>query len=175
MNQDLNLFVEKIYSDVIVPKRMTLEDTGMDLHAHSFKVIYEHFGSNGERKVSDKIIEDLNKDRFIELSYMERVLIGTGLKVTVGTPGYDIQIRPRSGLALKQGITVCNTPGTIDLNYKDELCVILINLSRANQQISLGDRIAQLVVAPVELPKVEVVPHLPTTEDRGGGFGSTGA
>lgn len=175
MNKELTLFVEKIYADAVIPKRVPTEtETGMDLCAYDFKCIYQHFGSNGERKVTDKILEDLNKERFIQISYLERVLIGTGLRVTIGTPGYDVQIRPRSGLALKQGITVCNTPGTIDVNYKDELCVILINLSRANQIIKLGDRIAQLVVAPCELPTVEVVPYLPTTDDRGGGFGSSG-
>lgn len=175
MNQNLTLFVEKIHNDAIVPKRMSENDTGIDLYAYDFKQIYQHFGSNGERLVHDKILADLNKEGLIQLSYLERVLIGTGLKVTIGTPGYDVQVRPRSGLALKQGITVLNTPGTIDLNYKDELCVILINLSRANQIIKLGDRIAQLVVAPMELPSVEVVPMLPVSmKDRGGGFGHTG-
>lgn len=174
MNKDLTLFVEKMYSDAIEPKRATPNDSGMDVYAHSFKAIYQHFGSNGERKVHKSVLEVLNKDRLIEVSYLERVLVGTGLKATVGTLGYDLQVRPRSGLALKQGLTILNTPGTIDIDYKDEICVILINLSRANQVIKLGERIAQLVVAPVEIPKVEVVPYLPSRNNRGGGFGSTG-
>jgi dUTP pyrophosphatase len=174
MNKDLTLFIEKIDKDSVIPDRATPNDTGIDLVAHSFKRVYQNFGGNGERLVEGKLLESAIYDKAITLSHFERVLIGTGLKVTIGTPGYDIQIRPRSGLALKKGLTVLNTPGTIDVNYKDELCVILVNLSRADQEIKLGERIAQLVVAPCELPKIEVVPHLPTLEDRGGGFGSTG-
>lgn len=175
MIQNLTLFVVKIYPDAISPKRASEGSSGLDVYAHSFKKIYQHFGSNGEREVHTRILEQCNNDKMIEISYLERVMIGTGLRVTTGTLGYDIQVRPRSGLALKHGLTVLNTPGTIDLDYKDELCVILINLSRANQVIRLGDRIAQLVIAPVELPLIEVVTDLPTPlEDRGGGFGSSG-
>lgn len=174
MSKDLKLFIEKIYEDAIEPKRMTDESSGLDVYAHSFIKIYQHFGSNGEREVHKDILKQINDEKYIEISYMERVLIGTGLKMTTSAPGYDIQVRPRSGLALKKGLTVLNTPGTIDGDYRDEVGIILINLSRSNQVIKLGDRIAQIVVAPVEQPKIEVVPSLPEKKNRGGGYGSTG-
>lgn len=102
-----------------------------------------------------------------------RALVPTGLFVEIPL-GYEIQIRPRSGLAIKQGITCLNTPGTIDADYRGEVKVILINLSLEPQTIHPGDRIAQMV-----LQKVEQIQWVPTTEltssDRGaGGFGSTG-
>lgn len=174
MSKDLKLFIEKMYEDAIVPKRMTDDSSGVDVYAHSFLKIYNHFGSNGEREVHKDVLKRVNDDKSVEISYMERILIGTGLKMTTGTPKYDIQVRPRSGLALKKGLTVLNAPGTIDNDYTDEVGVILINLSRSNQIIKLGDRIAQIVVAPVEQPKIEVVASLPTKTDRGGGYGSTG-
>jgi dUTP pyrophosphatase len=174
MNTDLTLFIEKIYPDAVAPQRMTPNDTGIDVYAHNFKKVYQHFGGNSEREVNGDVLKQSVYDGAIELAHLERALVGTGIKATVGTPGYDLQVRPRSGLALKQGLTVLNTPGTIDLNYRDELCVIVINLSRAVQEVKLGGRIAQLVVAPVELPQIEVVPILPGLSDRGGGFGSTG-
>src|SRR5574343_180867 len=103
----------------------------------------------------------------------ERVLVPTGLFVEIPL-GYEIQIRPRSGLAIKQGITCLNTPGTIDADYRGEIKVILINLSGEEQTIQPGDRIAQMV-----LQKVEQIQWVPATElaasDRGaGGFGRTG-
>lgn len=102
-----------------------------------------------------------------------RALVPTGLFVEIPL-GYEIQIRPRSGLAIKQGITCLNTPGTIDADYRGEIKVILINLSSEQQILQPGDRIAQMV-----LQKVEQIQWVPTTElassDRGaGGFGSTG-
>lgn len=102
-----------------------------------------------------------------------RVLVPTGLFVEIPL-GYEIQIRPRSGLAIKQGITCLNTPGTIDADYRGEIKVILINLSSEPQTLMPGDRIAQMV-----LQKVEQIQWVPATElaasDRGaGGFGSTG-
>jgi len=107
------------------------------------------------------------------LQPMARDLVPTGLFVEIPL-GYEIQIRPRSGLAIKQGITCLNTPGTIDADYRGEIKVILINLSSEQQILQPGDRIAQMV-----LQKVEQIQWVPTTElassDRGaGGFGSTG-
>lgn len=104
---------------------------------------------------------------------MARDLVPTGLFVEIPL-GYEIQIRPRSGLAIKQGITCLNTPGTIDADYRGEIKVILINLSAEPQTIQPGDRIAQMV-----LQKVEQIQWVPSTElgasERGaGGFGSTG-
>ena len=90
------------------------------------------------------------------------------------TEGYEIQVRPRSGLAIKQGITCLNSPGTVDADYRGELKVVLINLSVENQTIHPGDRIAQLVVAEVAKAKWNLVSTINDTERGGGGFGSTG-
>ena len=109
----------------------------------------------------------------IVLSPMERALVPTGLFVEL-TEGYEIQVRPRSGLAIKQGITCLNSPGTVDADYRGELKVILINLSVENQTIYSGDRIAQLVVAEVAKAKWNNVESINETERGAGGFGSTG-
>jgi dUTP pyrophosphatase len=104
---------------------------------------------------------------------MQRALVSTGLFVEL-TEGYEIQVRPRSGLAIKQGITCLNSPGTVDADYRGELKVILINLSGENQEIHSGDRIAQLVVASVAKAEWNLVEHINETERGTGGFGSTG-
>ncbi|TDO26945.1 dUTP diphosphatase [Sediminibacterium goheungense] len=103
----------------------------------------------------------------------ERTLIPTGLFVAIPR-GYEIQIRPRSGLAIKQGITCLNTPGTIDADYRGEIKVILINLSTEAQTIQPGDRIAQMVLQKIEQLQWQAVETLDTTERGTGGFGSTG-
>ncbi len=102
-----------------------------------------------------------------------RAAVGTGLAVAI-PPGYEIQVRPRSGLALKHGISVPNTPGTVDSDYRGELKVILINHSQDNFTIQRGDRIAQLVVSPVTLAVWDEVEELDDTTRGSGGFGSTG-
>ena len=102
-----------------------------------------------------------------------RHAVATGLAVAIPA-GYEIQVRPRSGLALKHGITVPNTPGTIDSDYRGELKVILINLSHEPFTIARGDRVAQLVLAPVVQAAWDEVADLNTTERGAGGFGSTG-
>ena len=102
-----------------------------------------------------------------------RHAVGTGFAVAI-PPGYEIQVRPRSGLALKHGITVPNAPGTIDSDYRGELKVILANLSDDNFPIQRGDRIAQLVLAPVTLAAWDEVEDLDSTARGEGGFGSTG-
>ncbi len=102
-----------------------------------------------------------------------RQAVGTGLAVAI-PPGYEIQVRPRSGLALKHGISVPNTPGTIDSDYRGELKVILINHSDDNFAVQRGDRIAQLVVSPVTLARWHEVEELDSTQRGEGGFGSTG-
>jgi dUTP pyrophosphatase len=106
------------------------------------------------------------------LGPLERQLIPTGLYIQL-PEGYEAQVRPRSGLALKHGITVCNTPGTVDADYTGEVGVILINLSNEKFVINPGDRIAQLVVAKHERVEWNEVKELTKTE-RNGGFGSTG-
>lgn len=102
-----------------------------------------------------------------------RHAVATGFAVAI-PPGYEIQVRPRSGLALKHGITVPNTPGTIDSDYRGEVKVILINHSPDNFTIQRGDRIAQLVVSPVTLARWDEVEELDETMRGAGGFGSTG-
>ena len=102
-----------------------------------------------------------------------RHAIATGLALAI-PPGYEVQVRPRSGLALKHGISVPNTPGTIDSDYRGELKVILINLSAAPFAVHRGDRIAQLVLAPVTRAAWEEVDELDQTARGEGGFGSTG-
>ncbi len=107
------------------------------------------------------------------LSPMERALVPTGLFVEL-TDGYEIQVRPRSGLALKQGITCLNSPGTVDSDYRGELKVILINLSIENQTIHSGDRIAQIVFAEVVKSKWNLTDQINETARGTGGFGHTG-
>ena len=103
----------------------------------------------------------------------ERFAVPTGLFFEIPN-GYEIQIRPRSGLALNNGVTLLNAPGTIDSDYRGEVKVILINLGEKNFEIHNGDRIAQMVVAPVVQCKFEITNELSSTERGSGGFGSTG-
>ncbi|MCR5408845.1 MAG: dUTP diphosphatase [Bacteroidales bacterium] len=107
------------------------------------------------------------------LGSLERKLIPTGLYIAL-PKGYEAQVRPRSGLALKHGITVLNTPGTIDADYRGEICVILVNLSSEPFLINPGERIAQMVIAKHETAEWEVVESLDETARGAGGFGSTG-
>ncbi len=109
----------------------------------------------------------------IVLSPLERQLIPTGLFVAIPM-GYEIQIRPRSGLAFKHGITVLNTPGTIDADYRGEIKVLLVNLSNEPFSIEPGERIAQMVLAKHETLSWKTTEELPSTERGAGGFGSTG-
>lgn len=103
----------------------------------------------------------------------ERVLIPTGLFIDL-IRGFELQIRPRSGLALKYGITVLNAPGTIDANYRDEIKVILVNHGQEDFTVNNGDRIAQMVLAKVEKLFFDEVSEIDRRDDRGGGFGHTG-
>jgi dUTP pyrophosphatase len=109
----------------------------------------------------------------IELRPMERRLVPTGLFMAL-PPGFEAQVRPRSGLAIKHGITVLNTPGTIDADYRGEVCVILINLSDEPFIIADGERIAQMVIARHEQAEWEPVEALSETERGAGGFGHSG-
>lgn len=114
-----------------------------------------------------------NLDSPIELQPMQRALIPTGLRIAL-PPGYEAQVRPRSGLALKHGITVLNTPGTIDADYRGEIGIILINLGSQPFTITDGERIAQMVIARHEQPQLIPVTILDTTERGEGGFGHSG-
>jgi dUTP pyrophosphatase len=102
-----------------------------------------------------------------------RALIPAGFSLAVPS-GYEVQVRPRSGLALRSGITLLNTPGTIDADYRGAVGIIMINLGEQPFTVRRGERIAQMVVAPVARASFEAVEALPDTERGGGGFGSTG-
>jgi dUTP pyrophosphatase len=112
-------------------------------------------------------------DTALALQPLERHLIPTGLFVEI-PEGYEIQIRPRSGLAVKQGITCLNTPGTIDSDYRGEIKIILINLSSEEQVIHPGDRVAQMIIQKTERVEFEQVEILNNSERAAGGFGHTG-
>jgi dUTP pyrophosphatase len=112
-------------------------------------------------------------DEPLLLKPLERCLVPTGLFIEL-PDGYEAQVRPRSGLAIKNGLTCLNTPGTIDADYRGEIKVILINLSADNQVISNGDRIAQLVLQKVEKIKWQEAEAINVTERNEGGFGHTG-
>ena len=114
-----------------------------------------------------------NIDSPITLKPMERRLIPTGLYIAL-PKGYEAQVRPRSGLALKHGITVLNTPGTIDADYRGEIMVLLINFSNEDFIINDGERIAQMVIARHEQAAFTVVSELDKTERGAGGYGHTG-
>lgn len=114
-----------------------------------------------------------NIEEPIVLHPMERHLIPTGLKIALPA-GFEAQIRPRSGLALKHGITVLNTPGTVDADYRGELIVLLVNFSNEDFTINDGERVAQMVIARHEQVEFSLVEALDTTERGEGGYGHTG-
>ena len=114
-----------------------------------------------------------NLESPIILEPMQRRLVPTGLFIAL-PPGFEAQVRPRSGLALKHGLTVLNSPGTIDADYRGEVCVILANLSEEPFVINDGERIAQMVIARHEQAEWELVDRLDETERGAGGFGHTG-
>jgi dUTP pyrophosphatase len=140
--------VQKLRPDAKVPAYMTPGAAGMDLSAAL--------------------------DEELVLAPRERKLVPTGLAIAL-PPGHEGQVRPRSGLAVKQGVTCLNTPGTIDEDYRGEVKVLLVNLGDLPVTIRSGDRIAQLVVAPVSRVVVEEVGELSETARGAGGFGSTGS
>ena len=116
---------------------------------------------------------DLRSTESVTLNPGERRLVPTGLKIAI-PHGFEAQIRPRSGLALKHGISMVNTPGTIDSDYRGEVGVILINLGQFTVTLVEGERIAQMVICPIEQVNIEVVKVLDETDRGDGGFGSTG-
>lgn len=130
-------------------------------------------GSLPEYATSSSAGMDLRASEEVVLQPGEICSVGTGLRIAL-PEGYEAQVRPRSGLALKHGISIPNAPGTIDADYRGEVRVILINLGREPFPIRRGDRIAQLVVAPVARVEWESVSTLPETARGERGFGSTG-
>ena len=139
--------IKKLSSDVLTPQYETPGSSGMDISAYIRKDIIINSG--------------------------DRALVPTGFSLSI-PKGYEVQIRPRSGLASKKGITVLNTPGTIDSDYRGEIRVVIINLSKDKFIVKNGERIAQIVVCPVEQVSMEEVKDLSETERGVGGFGSTG-
>jgi dUTP pyrophosphatase len=109
----------------------------------------------------------------LTLAPLERMMVPTGIFLEL-PHGYEAQVRPRSGLAIKQGLTCLNSPGTIDADYRGELKVILINLSAEHQVISHGDRIAQIVFQKIEIVQLELTDQISETARNAGGFGHTG-
>ncbi|AGB27509.1 deoxyuridine 5'-triphosphate nucleotidohydrolase Dut [Prevotella dentalis DSM 3688] len=114
-----------------------------------------------------------NIDAPMVLRPLERRLVPTGLRIAL-PEGYEAQVRPRSGLALKHGVTVLNTPGTIDADYRGEVMVLLVNFSQENFVVNAGERIAQMVIARYEQAELEPVDVLDETERGAGGYGHTG-
>ncbi len=114
-----------------------------------------------------------NLDNDLVIKPLQRVLVPTGLFIEL-TEGYEAQIRPRSGLAIKYGITVLNTPGTIDTDYRGEIKIILINLSNEDFTIHNGDKVAQMVIAKFEKADLKIVDSLSETVRSDGGFGHSG-
>ena len=141
------LQIKKLYPDVQLPKYQTTGSAGLDLQAN----------------ISEPMV----------LKAGEIILVPTGLAIAL-QEGYEAQVRPRSGLALKNGITVLNSPGTIDSDYRGEISVILINHSKQDFTITCGLRIAQLVIAQYAVAKIIEVEELSATNRGEGGFGSTG-
>ena len=141
----MTLGFKRIHPDAVLPAYAHPSDAGMDV-----------------RSVEELVIPA-----------GKRALVHTGLIVLL-PPLYEAQVRPRSGLALKHGITVLNTPGTIDSGYRGEIGVILFNSSDVDFQVKKGDRVAQVVIAPVIQPVIEEAQEIDETDRGAGGFGSTG-
>ena len=142
----VKLLIKKLHKDIILPEYKTDGSSGMDLMA--------------------------NVEQTVKILPGEKKIISTGIMVAIPEQ-YEIQIRPRSGLAAKNGISVLNTPGTIDSDYRGEIKVILINLGKDIFQINKNDRIAQMIVCPIIKVELKEVESLPETARGEGGFGST--
>ena len=140
-------WTDPAHADLALPKYMTAGSSGMDVAA----------------AVSEPLV----------LEPMARVLVPTGLSFEIPV-GYEVQVRPRSGLAWRHGVTVLNAPGTIDADYRGEVKVLLVNLSNETHTIHRGDRIAQLVVAQVTMAQMTLKQSLAETQRGSGGFGHTG-
>ena len=143
----VKILVKKFDKNIKLPTYKTSGSSGMDLVAY----------------IKNKITIDPGKT----------VMIPTGIAVAI-PKNYEIQIRPRSGLAAKKGISVLNTPGTVDSDYRGEIIIILINLSKKSFVVKSGDRVAQMILCPVAKGKLQEVKNLPKTIRGKGGFGSTG-
>ena len=152
-----------------LPRYESATASGLDVKTHLSRYSVEALREIPGDKFH--VIEDADGIRIL-IEPHGRFLFPTGLKVAIPV-GKELQVRPRSGLALKQGITVLNSPGTIDSDFRGEIGVILINTSDKDVVIKDGERIAQLVLAPVEHLRWDIVTELPDTDRGEGGFGST--
>ena len=141
------LLIKRFSKNVIIPKYETSGSSGMDIAAY----IKEN----------------------IEINPSEKAIVPTGFSLSI-PKGFEIQIRPRSGLAAKNDISVLNTPGTIDADYREKIKVILINLGKKKFIVENGLRVAQMIMCPVVQAKIEEVEELSSTDRGSGGFGSTG-
>lgn len=155
--------IKKLYTDVVEPFYATEGSAGFDIIAHNFKILYS----------SQYIASDLCNKRELLITPHSRILIGSGFAIEI-PKGKELQIRPRSGLALKTGLTIINSPGTLDSDYRGELMVTLINTSAFAVEIKLGERIAQAVLADYWMCTFDIVEELSSTERGTGGMGSTG-
>tara|TARA_Y100001958_G_C21075804_1_gene433791 strand:+ start:475 stop:915 length:441 start_codon:yes stop_codon:yes gene_type:complete len=144
----IKILIKRLSKEIPLPKYETEGSSGMDLSA--------------------------NIESSINIDPGKKEIVPTGIAISVPN-GFEVQIRPRSGLAAKHNITVLNTPGTIDSDYRGELKIILINLGKESFKIEKGFRIAQMVVCPIIKAKIEEVEKLNKTKRGKGGFGSTGA
>ncbi|MBU0953805.1 MAG: dUTP diphosphatase [Spirochaetes bacterium] len=147
MNSKPVVLVKKLKENALIPHYKSLMAAGADIYACL--------------------------DQAVDLQAHERVIIPSGIAIEL-PPGYEAQVRPRSGLAHTHGVTCLNSPGTVDSDYRGEVCVILINHGNTSFRIENGDRIAQLVVAPVSTAEFCVVEDLTSTDRGANGFGSTG-
>ena len=142
----VKLLIKKLQKNIILPEYKTDGSSGVDLMA--------------------------NVEQTVKILPGEKKIISTGIMIAIPEQ-YEVQIRPRSGLAAKNGISVLNTPGTIDSDYRGEIKIILINLGKDIFEIKKNDRIAQMIVCPIIKVKLEEVENLPETVRGKGGFGST--
>lgn len=163
--QEMKVEFKKLYPDAKLPKKANPSDAGFDLYARTVSFV----GENGEIKDIPQHSEDV----YI-IPPNDRLLIKCGFAMALPA-GYEAQVRSRSGLALKNGVVVLNSPGTIDAGYRNEVGVILINHSNVPFNFKIGDRIAQMVIQELPYMKVVEVEELSKATERDmGGFGSTG-
>ena len=160
----MKLKIKKLHKDAIIPTRSNSTDSGLDLYSIEDVMIQQ-----GQHKmISTGIAIQLPKPKPIPF-------VGSkGEPNTFQTFIWEAQIRPRSGLAVKYGVTIVNSPGTVDSDYRGEICVILRNEGKEIFHVKSGDRIAQMVICPITVPKVVEVKELDDTERGENGFGSTG-
>lgn len=162
--------VKRKNGGVELPYYATKGAAGFDLHADSFIKLYKGLQ---EISLDDNLQHSIQKG-YMVLRPFERVLIGTGLFMDI-PEGYQLEIRDRSGVALKKGLKVFNSPGTIDSDYRGEIGIILCNMTQSLSKVSIGERIAQGVLTQYEVASFLIVDKLNDTDRSFNGFGSTGA